>query len=164
MTKKWMMMAAAGCALLLAAPPLRAQEPTPERQAAARELIAAVGDSANFYRGFYRGLFEGMRHSLSPADSAAVMPALRAWVGKYLAWRDLEPEYVRLYASLYTEEQMRDIAAFFRTPTGRRVSEVAPELVVRTSAIAQSRVAAHVSELTAAVAQAVSASGGAAKP
>lgn len=65
-------------ALLALARPARAQEPTPGQAAAARELMAAVHDSANFYTGFYRGFYGSARRSLGEADSATVMRAVHA--------------------------------------------------------------------------------------
>ena len=139
-------------ALLALARPARAQDPTPGQEAAARELIAVVHDSANFYTGFYRGFYSTARRSLGQADSAAVMRVVQEWAEKYIPWRELQPDYVRLYASVYTEQQMREIAAFFRGPTGQRMSTAAVEIALGSTQIATRHAQAHQAELMSAIA------------
>ena len=142
-------------ALLALARPALAQDPTPGQEAAARELMAAVHDSANFYTGFYRGFYGSAQRSLGEADSATVMRAVEAWAEKYIPWRELQPDYVRLYSSVYTEQQMREIAAFFRGPTGQRMAAAAVEIATGSIQIASRHAAEHQAELMTAVADAV---------
>jgi hypothetical protein len=142
-------------ALLALARPARAQDPTPGQEAAARELMAAVHDSANFYTGFYRGFYTNARHTLGEADSATVMRAVQAWAEKYIPWRELEPDFVRLYSSVYTEPQMREIAAFFRSSTGQRMAASAVQIATGSIGIATRHAAEHQAELMTAVADAV---------
>jgi hypothetical protein len=142
-------------ALLALARPARAQDPTPGQEAAARELMAAVHDSANFYTGFYRGFYGNAQRSLGQADSATVMRAVQAWAEKYIPWRELQPDFARLYSSVYTEQQMREIAAFFRGPTGQRMAAAAVQIATGSIEIATRHAAAHQAELMTAVADVV---------
>jgi hypothetical protein len=150
--KKLIALAACAAALGLARP-VRAQEPTASHLAAAREAIAAANDSANFYRAFQMGL----RQSL-PAlgdDSTIVLGAVSTWSQKYLRWNTLEPEFARLYTSFYTEAELRDMAAFLRSPTGRKMSQVAPQFAAGSMAIGERAAAQHSAELQQAVIEAV---------
>jgi uncharacterized protein len=64
-----------------------------------------------------------------------------------LSWNNLEPEYAKLYAAAYTEQQIDDIVAFYSSPTGQAVAEKSPVLMKQSSAIAQERVAAIMPQL-----------------
>lgn len=139
------LLALAACVAGVAmARPARAQDPTPAQLAAAREVISASHDSANFFSGFEIG----MRRSLpATMDTAVVMPAVRQWSAQYLRWSELQPEYEKLYASFYTEAQLHELAAFLRSPLGRRMSEVTPQVAVRSMEIGQRAATAHMAEL-----------------
>ena len=64
-----------------------------------------------------------------------------------LSWDNLEPEYAKLYAAAYTEQQIDDILTFYRSPTGQAVVEKSPVLMKESNAIAQQRLAAVMPQL-----------------
>ena len=59
-----------------------------------------------------------------------------------LSWDSLEPEYTKLYADAYTEQQLDDLIAFYKTPTGQAVAEKTPILAGQVANISQERLAA----------------------
>ena len=64
-----------------------------------------------------------------------------------LAWKSLEPEYAKLYADAYTEQQLDDLLAFYKSPTGQVVVEKTPVLLQGTAAIRQQRIVAVAPDL-----------------
>ena len=64
-----------------------------------------------------------------------------------LSWEKLEPEYTKLYADAYTEQQIDDLIAFYKTPTGQVVIEKAPMLTQQASEIARQHLTAAMPEL-----------------
>ena len=44
---------------------------------------------------------------------------------------DMRAEMIIAYTDLFTEQELRDIAAFYRTPAGRKVIETMPEMARR---------------------------------
>ena len=56
---------------------------------------------------------------------------LLAWAEKHLTWDVMAPPMSAAYAELLTEPEMRELIAFYRTPAGRKVVEVTPELTQR---------------------------------
>jgi hypothetical protein len=56
-----------------------------------------------------------------------------------LGWEKLEPEYTKMYAAAFTEQQMDDILAFYKSPTGQAMIEKNPMLLQESSALAQQR-------------------------
>jgi len=148
--KTWI--AAAVCAAALGlARPARAQEPTAAHLAAARDLMDAANDSA----AFYTSLELGIRRSLPEGvDSTAVLGAVHGWIGRALRWSEIAPRYARLYTSFYTEAELRDIATFMRTPTGRKMASAAPRIALAAAEIGQAMAMQHFAELQEAVSRA----------
>lgn len=139
------------CAALAFARPAAAQQPTPGALAAARELVTLENDSASVYHGFITGL---VRTLPATVDTAVVLPVAREWARQYLAWSDLGPEFARVYATTYTEPELRDILAFYHTPTGRKMAATHAGVALRFSAITTQRGTEHLQELLQAMQQA----------
>lgn len=58
-----------------------------------------------------------------------------------VGWKALEPEYVDLYASTYSEEELDGILAFYKSPVGQAMLAKTPELATKSMQIAQRRMA-----------------------
>lgn len=53
-----------------------------------------------------------------------------------MSWTVLEPDYVKLYADTYTEEDLDGIIAFYRSPVGQKMLSTTPTLLKASSSIA----------------------------
>jgi hypothetical protein len=53
-----------------------------------------------------------------------------------MSWTALEPDYVKLYADTYSEEELDGIITFYRSPVGQAMLEKTPELLKASSTIA----------------------------
>ena len=72
------------------------------------------------------------------ATNPAMAPfeeVLIEWAEKHLTWEVMAPPMSAAYAAVLTETEMRELIAFYRTPTGRKVVAVTPELTQRGAAI-----------------------------
>jgi hypothetical protein len=56
-----------------------------------------------------------------------------------MSWKVLEPEYVKLYASTYSEEEIDAITVFYKSPAGQTMLDKTPELTRGSMQIAQGR-------------------------
>jgi hypothetical protein len=85
------------------------------------------------------------------AEQQKQVDELNAKVSKVLTnaigWDKLEPEYTKMYAAAFTEQQMDDILAFYKSPTGQAMIEKNPELLQQSSALAQQRMAVATPEI-----------------
>jgi hypothetical protein len=70
-----------------------------------------------------------------------------AWSSKVLTWENMKPRMVDLYASEFSEQELRDLSAFYRTPLGAKVLRVLPEIMQRGSAIGSDLALEHQAEL-----------------
>ena len=126
------------CLLLAGAATAQAPNPaappaiTDEARAAALELAEATGgtNTAVTMIGLLRNQMVAnlQRSSAKPADEVArivdevLLPELQGRVG------ELTAAVAAINASNYTVDEMRQLTAFYRSPLGRRVVEVAPKI------------------------------------
>lgn len=72
---------------------------------------------------------------------------LREFLFKYMSWKSLEADFVRIYVETFTAQELRDLADFYRTPTGKKALETMPKLMEKGAKIGQQRVQEHIPEL-----------------
>ena len=60
---------------------------------------------------------------------------------------DLESEMVRLYMEAFSEKELREITAFYKTPVGRKAIATMPELMRQGAEIGMKRTQEHAEEL-----------------
>jgi uncharacterized protein len=60
-------------------------------------------------------------------------------VNDKLGWKALEPDFINLYASTYTEEELDGILAFYRSPVGQKMLDKTPELMTKSTEITQQK-------------------------
>lgn len=142
-------------ALLLAAAPAAAQ-PSPSHRAAALEVLEESASRETYVRALELGMMEGGMGDMSPA----LQDSLRRIVVDLFPWEELQGEFVDLYTRLYTEDELRQIAAVYRTPGGRLLVERAPELSVGAQQIVQARLTAVMPEMMRRIMAAVEAEEG----
>jgi len=124
--------------------PARAQEPTPARMAAAERLVASIDMESSYKRTMDTMIQGQIRQNPAIAPFEATM---RAFFDRYLSWPQVRPDMVRVYALTYTEDEMRQLMAFYATPLGKRLLETMPELAARSSELTQRRLMEHMPEL-----------------
>ena len=56
-----------------------------------------------------------------------------------VGWTALEPDYVKLYAATYSEEEIDGILAFYKSPVGQKMLDKTPELSAGGMNIVRSR-------------------------
>ena len=64
-----------------------------------------------------------------------------------VSWDKLEPQYTKIYADAYSEQQLDDILAFYKSPTGQAMVEKNPVILKESSAVAQQHLEAVMPEL-----------------
>ena len=145
--------------LLLAGAAASAQQVAPgtapaaamdSHEAAARELIQLVDLKKTALSGGMAMFDAQMQANPKMARYADVM---RSWVTKVFQEMDMEGAVVQLYKENFSEAELRDIIAFYRTPTGRKALTKMPELMQKGMAIGMERAQAHLGELREMIAQ-----------
>lgn len=122
---------AAALVLCAAAPAAAQDEVPPGEQAVIREFLEVTRVRENFMLTIEAMLRGGMGEELGP-EFADVM---RRFFAEHFRYEDMEPAYIQMYADLFTEQELRDLVAFYRTPVGQRMVELTPDIAARTQQI-----------------------------
>jgi hypothetical protein len=94
--------------------------------------------------------FQQAMQDLPGAD--ALTPAQKALTDDYMGrtmklasdemgWKSLEPEYTKIYAATYTEEEIDGILTFYKSPAGQAMLDKTPQLSAASMQIVQTKVA-----------------------
>jgi hypothetical protein len=60
-------------------------------------------------------------------------------VADAVSWKSMEPEYLKIYASSFTTEEIEEITAFYRTPAGQSMLAKTPAITQAGMKVAQGR-------------------------
>jgi hypothetical protein len=114
-------------ALLFLSPQIsRGQAEDPGRLKAAEELVRLM--YATESHGDIAGAIVEAKIQADPkleSDRAVLLD----WAKKIDTWETLGPPTIALYARQFSEAEIRDIIAFYRTPTGQKVLEHMPSML-----------------------------------
>jgi hypothetical protein len=85
-----------------------------------------------------------MRQSpeLTPRESV-----VRGFLDRNIGWQALRPDLTAMYLAAFTEEELKQINAFYVTPVGQKVLTRVPELVEERNRLAARRLEEHIGEL-----------------
>ncbi|MGL4315584.1 MAG: DUF2059 domain-containing protein [Pseudomonas sp.] len=66
---------------------------------------------------------------------------------KAIGWQKLEPQMVSLYSAAFTEAELKELIAFYQSPTGSKVLARMPALMAQSVQISQSQLQPAVPEV-----------------
>jgi uncharacterized protein len=118
--------------VLAALSPAQAQQPTPSAIALAKEIIIVKGGNA-IYDPVVPGIVNQARvvflqsNPLLGKDLNEVAAKLQAELTPRTA--ELLNDGARLYASKFTEQELKDVLAFYKSPLGRKVITQEPVIL-----------------------------------
>jgi uncharacterized protein len=75
------------------------------------------------------------------------------WATRFLTWDAMLPEMTAIYKETFTEDEVREMIAFYRTPTGQKVLDTLPEVMQRSAGVGVSLAQKHQAELESMVAK-----------
>jgi hypothetical protein len=123
---------------LLAAGPAGAQSPSPEAMAAARELIVTMRAAD-----YFKTLMPAIMQQLKPAivqnrpqverDYDAIVPLLLDSMNA----NEIIDQIAALYARNFSVEELREVVAFYRGPTGQKFVQKLPLITQESMVIGQ---------------------------
>ncbi len=72
---------------------------------------------------------------------------IRSFYQKYIGWDSMKKDLAKLYAKYYTAQELRDIAAFYKTKTGKKVLATMGKLTYEGQMITRKKLEPHIAEL-----------------
>jgi hypothetical protein len=95
-----------------------------------------------------QGIEQELNAQLQGTPMAATLgPKIKGFLSRYLTWKTLEPEFVALYQKSFSEEELTQLIAFYKSPLGKKTIAVMPRLQMQGAQIAKTKVQAHMNEL-----------------
>lgn len=117
--------------------------PVSPHEKAAREVLQVVGGKTLAMG----GAEATMAIILQDPEMAPYRDEVRAWFQKVFSEAEIESDMVKLYMEKFSEKELREIAAFCKTPAGRKAIEAMPDLIQQASEIGMKRAQEHGYEL-----------------
>ena len=120
----------------------------PATDASVRKLLQVTKIEAmtNSYASQFKPMMEAtiMRNAPSPAerdkalsDLRAKAPMLENILKDELAYKKLEPDYIKLYKNTFTEEEVTGMITFYGTPAGKAVVDKMPQVMEQSMMLLQ---------------------------
>lgn len=134
--------ASLGLAVWLVAGPVAADEASHRR--AAERLLDVSGTASTMASAMDVLLQAQLRAAPQLAPFEGV---IRKFLDKHMSFDAIRDELVALYVADFTEAELDELAAFYRTPTGARSIARLPVLMARGGQIGERRVRANQAEL-----------------
>ncbi|HWG46185.1 MAG TPA: DUF2059 domain-containing protein [Gemmataceae bacterium] len=130
--------------VLLTAPAslVRADEQT-HRQAA-EELFKAMSIDKQMENAMDQTLTMQIKAQPALVPYKGVM---RKFFAKHISYAALKEDLIKIYTEEFTEEELRQIVTFYKTPAGKKLVEKSPALLGRCMQLGTNRVAKHEDEL-----------------
>jgi hypothetical protein len=136
-------------------------EPTPEHVAVAMDALAAMDIETQLSASIEMALQLQMQQQPMLAQ---VEEPMRAFFRKHMSWDALKDEYSTIYARQFTIDELRQLAAFYRSPVGRKLSSASPVLMQQGAELGQRRVQENMPELMEVVMATLQGGGSTGKP
>ena len=67
--------------------------------------------------------------------------------GKYMSYNSLKPELTKMVSQTFSKKEMEDIAAFYDTPTGKKMIAKMPEIVSKAAKSGADRAEANLDDM-----------------
>jgi uncharacterized protein len=125
---------------LFAALPARAQAPSPEAMAAAHDLIVTMR-AADYFKAIMPAIMQNMKPAIVQnrpeveRDYDAVMPLLLE--GMNARVNEIIDQIAAIYARNFTAEELREVTAFYRGPTGQKFVQKLPAITQESMVVGQ---------------------------
>jgi len=72
---------------------------------------------------------------------------IKAFYNKYIGWSSIKNDLAKLYAKFYTADELKDIANFYKTKTGKKVLKTMAQLNYEQLMLTQNKIKPHLKEL-----------------
>ena len=72
---------------------------------------------------------------------------VKAFYDKYSNWEVIKDDVIKMYTQSFTEQELNELTAFYKSPTGQKALSTMPTLMVKTIHAGQQNIKDHLPEL-----------------
>lgn len=142
-------LALAASIMVLCFTQVKAQTATPPSASslkAAEEMLTVSGASEQFNKNIKTVIDQ--YSAQVPEDKRAVfVKVMNEFLTKYISWDILKHDICVMYAREFTEDELKQLTAFYKTPLGTKLNQKQPILMQTGMSLGQQSVVAHQTEL-----------------
>jgi uncharacterized protein len=132
----------AGAVLAVTSPVVLADQKTHRK--AAEELLKAMGVDKQVETALAQMLDLQIKNN---PGLAPFRGAMKEFFTKHMSWDSLKDDLITIYTDAFTEEELKEILAFYRTRVGRKMVEKTPDLLSKGMQLGVRRVQENQGEL-----------------
>lgn len=137
-------MALAALGLVFAGAPSVAWADEKSHRAAAEDLLKA----ANTEQALQAAIDQTLAIQLKANPQLApVKDVMKKFFAKHLGYSALKDDLIKIHMEEFTEAELKEIAAFYRTPTGKKAADKLPALMQKGAELGMKRVQENADEL-----------------
>ena len=105
-------------------------------------------DTMNMHMAFEQSVQQMLQLQIQQNPSLApYKDVMLQFFAKHMNYEGLKPQLIDMYTAAFTESELKDINAFYATPTGQKALQKMPELMARGGQIGAQRVQDNIQEL-----------------
>jgi hypothetical protein len=86
-------------------------------------------------------------HTKNDPSFANYRDVIQKWMEKYFTWDVMGPRMIDLYVAAFTESELRELTAFYKTPTGQKALTTVPALMQQGAQLGTEISQQHTAEL-----------------
>ena len=117
---------------------------SPETKSAAKELLKAMDMEKQFDLTLDKMMDAQIAQN---PQMEQLRDVFDSFYDKYFSYNLLEGKMINLYAESFTVQELKDLTAFYQTPTGKKSVTLMPEITQKAMIIGQQTVQEHLPEL-----------------
>ena len=76
---------------------------------------------------------------------------MKTFLSKYMSWASMKDDMIKIYTDEFTEQELKELLAFYQTPLGKKTVQKMPKLMAKGAELGQQRVQQHLPELQQAI-------------
>ena len=119
---------------------------TPAHFKAAEDVLLASGADKQFETSL-KAVVEQYSEQVPLEKRSKFKQVVNDFLAKYATWDNVKDNMTSIYAEAFTETELKQLAAFYRTPLGKKVIEEQPLLLQKSVQMGQTLIASHQIEL-----------------
>ena len=118
--------------------------PLSTHEQAAKEMLDCMNLDENFSKSIDNMLDLQVQQNPALKDKRK---AMKTFFDRYMSWASLEGDFIRIYKDAFTEEELKQLTAFYQTPVGQKSIQLMPEMMRKGGEIGNKRVQDNMPEL-----------------
>jgi hypothetical protein len=124
---------------------------TPSHLAAAEQLINATGMTDLRFSAMRGNTIKALSSNVPEKNREKFVKDITAFLDKYLPLSMFRDQTLKMYAGIFTEDELKQLISFYNSPLGKKITTKAPELIQNMMLMDQGVINDHRDELTSIV-------------